>query len=802
MEKKYNPSEHEDRIYKKWEESGAFNPDNEDKDAEAFSIAMPPPNATGQLHIGHALFLALQDIMIRTERMKGKKALWLPGTDHAAIATASKVEKILWEEEKKTRHDLGREKFLEKVDAFVEDSQDTIRNQFRKMGASCDWSREQYMLDPHMREAVQKAFIDMHSDGLIYKGYRTINWDPKMQTTVANDEVEYVEEKTKFYYFQYGPFVIGTARPETKFADKVVIVHPEDERYTEYHGKTITVEWINGPIEATIIADEASDKDFGSGVMTITPAHSAIDFELAEKYNLEMPQIIDFDGKLTEAAGGFAGMPIEEAREKIVEKLDKKGLLVKVDEEYVHNLATNYRGGGTIEPQIMSQWFVNVDKPSEKLDGKSLKERSLEVIAEDTPESEQIEFIPKRFEKTYQQWMENLHNWCISRQIWFGHRIPAWYAKNDIKKENPIVSAEKPEGNYIQESDTLDTWFSSALWTFTTLGWPKKTEDLQTFHPTSVMETGYDIMPFWVSRMILMGTYHMDEVPFKKVYLHGLVRDKMGRKMSKSLGNGIDPIDMIDKFGTDALRLALVIGITPGNDSRMFEEKIKGYRNFATKLWNIARFCKGREVTLSNEAPTPQTAADHWILSKLSTLIEETKNEYDKFNFGQLGEKLYSFAWHDFADWYIETAKNQEDTKNTNHILGFVLQNMLKLLHPYTPFITEALWENFDMKSDLITESLPTKENTSISFNETEAKKFEDQQQAIVSERKNKDVAENKVKYQKQIQDLEKFIAGLEKKLQNEQFTANAPEEVVEREQQKLKDFTAKKEELKKLLEN
>lgn len=800
MEKAYNPQDHEDRIYKKWEESGAFNPDNADKDAEAFSIAMPPPNATGQLHIGHALFLALQDIMIRTERMKGKKALWLPGTDHAAIATASKVEKILWEEEGKTRHDLGREKFLEKVDAFVEDSQDTIRNQFRKMGASCDWSREQYMLDPHMRKAVQKAFINMYEDGLIYKGYRTINWDPKMQTTVANDEVEYIEEKTKFYYFKYGPFVIGTARPETKFADKVVIVHPEDERYTKYHGKKITVEWINGPIEATIIADEASDKDFGSGVMTVTPAHSAIDFELAEKYDLEMPQIIDFDGKLTEAAGEFAGMPIGEAREKIVEKLDKKGLLVKIDEEYKHNLATNYRGGGVIEPQIMSQWFIDVDKKSERLGGKSLKQRSLEVINKSKPKEEQIEFIPDRFEKTYQQWMENLHNWCISRQIWFGHEIPAWYKKNDTEKEHPIVQSESPGPEYIKESDTLDTWFSSALWTFSTLGWPEKTQDLQTFHPTSVMETGYDIMPFWVSRMILMGTYHMNEVPFKKVYLHGLVRDKLGRKMSKSLGNGIDPIDMIDKFGTDALRLALVIGITPGNDSRMFEEKIKGYRNFATKLWNIARFCKGREVTLSTKAPTPQTTADHWILSKLNTLIEESEKEYNKFNFGQLGEKLHSFAWHDFADWYIETAKNQEDTQNTNHILGFVLQNMLKLLHPFTPFITEALWENFQMKSDLITESLPNSKNTNISFKEDEAKKFEDQQQAIVSERKNKDVAENKAKYEKQIQDLEKFIAGLEKKLQNEKFTANAPEEVVNRERQKLSDFTAKKEELEKLL--
>lgn len=802
MNKTYNPQQQEPEIYKKWKDSGYFNPNNlpTKPDAKPFSIAMPPPNATGKLHIGHALFLAIQDIMTRTERMKGNKALWIPGTDHAAIATASKVEKILFDEEGKTRHDLGQDAFNEKVQQYILDSQDIIRKQISTMGASCDWSRERYTMDDGLSHAVQTAFANMYEDGLIFQGNRIINWDPKMQTTVADDEIEYVPKKSKFYYFKYGPFTIGTARPETKFADKIVIVHPEDERYKQYHGKTIEVEWINGPIQATVIADEASDPDFGSGVMTITPSHSVIDFELAEKYNLDMPQIIDFDGKLLPVAGEFAGMPIEEAREKIVEKIDKKGLLIKIDENYENNLATNYRGGGVIEPQIMKQWFIDVNKPTEKLDGKSLKEKMLEVVREG-----ETEFIPKRFEKTYYQWIENLRNWCISRQIWFGHRMPIWYKKDDTEKNNPILSFESPGDDHVQETDTLDTWFSSALWTFSTLGWPEKTEDLKTFHPTAVMETGYDIIFFWVARMILMSTYHMNEVPFKKVYLHGLVRDKQGRKMSKSLGNGIDPLDMSDKYGTDALRLALVVGITPGNDSRMYEEKIKGYRNFATKLWNIARFCQMREVKLEQETPKPQTSADAWILEKLFETISFTENEYAKFNFGQIGEKLYNFTWHEFADWYVETAKNQEDQSQTNKILGYILSEILKLLHPFTPFITEKIWESFGMKEMLIITELPTtairKElEQMITKNKELASQFESEKEAIEKERKQQDLDQNKAKYEKQLQEITNYIKGLEKKLQNENFVNNAPKEVIEKEKQKLEDFTTKKEELKNLL--
>ena len=478
LPKAYEAKQYEDHIYKMWEESGAFKPKDDDA-SPAFSIAMPPPNATGTLHLGHSVMLAVQDIMVRYHRMKGDSTLYIPGTDHAAIATQSKVEQIL-ADNGKTRTDLGREKFLEKVREFVADSQETIRNQVRKMGTSCDWSREKYTLDDSLNTAVNEFFRRMHEDGIIYRGDRIVNWDPVMQTTVADDELEYKEEKTKFYYFKYGPFVIGTARPETKFADKVVIVHPNDERYIEYHGKTIEVEWINGPIKATIIADPASDKDFGSGVMTITPGHSVVDFDLAQKHDLEIEQIIDFQGKLKSIAGEFAGMHIKEAREKIVEKLDKKGLLVKVDEDYVHNLSTNYRGGGTIEPQVMKQWFVDVNKKA--IDWKG-KQRSLKEIMQETVKSKDIEIIPDRFEKIYFNWIDNLRDWCISRQIWWGHQIPIWYevSKDDFDKWNAsdeqssylfqilnieprqtIFAEENPakKGEFwIQDPDTLDTWF-------------------------------------------------------------------------------------------------------------------------------------------------------------------------------------------------------------------------------------------------------------------------------------------------------------------------------------------------------
>ncbi len=681
MDKAYNPAQHEDEISGLWEASGFYTPENLPGDrTEPFSIVLPPPNATGTLHLGHAMYV-LQDVMIRHARMQGKKTLWLPGTDHAAIATQSKVESMMYAAEGKTRHDVGREELLRRIDAFVEESKSTINNQLRKMGFSLDWTRERFTLDPGLVHAVQTMFIQMANDGLVYRGDRVVNWDPKLHTTVADDEMEYKEEKAPFYYFQYGPFVIGTVRPETKFGDKYVVMHPDDERYAAYrHGDTLEVEWINGPITATIIKDEAVDPAFGSGVMTITPWHTPTDFEIAQRHGLDKEQIIDLDGNLLPVAGEFAGTHIEEARPKIVEKLKAKGLLVKIDEEYLHSIAVSYRGGGKIEPQIMKQWFVAVDKPVVAWKGKTqtLKEVALDVVREGD-----IQIVPDRFNKTYEHWMENLHDWCISRQLWYGHRIPAWYHSGDAAREKPVVQIDSPGADYTQDEDVLDTWFSSGMWTFSTLGWPQKSKDLNTFHPTDVLETGYDILFFWVARMILMTTYGMGEIPFRKVYLHGLVRDKFGQKMSKSKGNGIDPLEMTAKYGTDAVRMSLVTGTTPGNDVRLYEEKIANFRNFVNKLWNVSRF-----VVMNEASAGEPSRADRWILSRLHALIRDVDRAYADDQYGQACDRLYGFVWHEFADWYIEMSKLKTvPSIKQREVLGTVL----KLLHPVIPFVTEVV---------------------------------------------------------------------------------------------------------------
>jgi valyl-tRNA synthetase len=691
--KPYNPQETEDRIYELWEKSGYFNPDNLPGDrTESFTITLPPPNVTGVLHLGHAYEDSLQDAVIRFQRMKGKKALWLPGTDSAAIATQARVEKDIQKSEGLSRHDLGREELVKRVSEFAKGSENTILGQIKKMGSSLDWSRYAYTLDDKRNLAVFTAFKRMYDAGLIYKGHRIVNWDPKGQTTISDDEVIYQEEKSKFYYFQYGPFVIGTARPETKFGDKYVVVHPEDERYKDFtHGQTIELEWINGPITATVIKDEASDPTIGTGAMTITPWHSMVDFELAEKYKLDKEQIIDKYGKLLPIAGEFAGMKISEAREKIVEKLQTKGLLVKIDENYVHNIATAERTGGIIEPQIMEQWFVGVDREftilhSEIPGIESGSTTTLKKIMRAAVESGAVNMPQDGFRNTYFHWIDNLRDWCISRQIWFGHRIPIWYKGDKVYCD---VKAPDEEG-WTQEEDVFDTWFSSALWTFSTLGWPEKTKDLESFHPTSFMSPAYEILSLWVSRMVMTSGFLLGQVPFKTVMFHGLVRDKSGRKFSKSLGNGVDPLEIIEKYGADALRMGLLVGTAIGNDVKFDEQKIRGYKNFANKVWNITRFIlsHGTEGELKRE-----------IVEEFEALTKDVTADMENYRFYLAAEKLYAYIWHRLADEIIEESKGKPEYGAT---LSYILENSLKLLHPFMPFITEEIWQEIKGNRSLL----------------------------------------------------------------------------------------------------
>lgn len=702
----YEAKNFEDKIYQKWEASGYFNPDKMIADglvaesAPNFTMVLPPPNVTGTLHMGHACMVVIEDIMTRFHRMSGYKSLWIPGTDSAALATQEKVEKELYKKEGKRRQDLGREEFLKRVSAFTQESHDTIVNQVRKMGSSLDWTREAYTLDDARNYAVNEAFARMFKTSLIEKGDYIVNWDPKMQTTVSDDELEYEEEKTTLYYFKYGPFTIATARPETKFGDKFVVMHPADTRYTEYsHGQQIDLEWINGKVTATIIKDEVIDMDFGTGVMTITPWHDVTDFELAKKHGLPYEQIIDFYGKMLPTAGErFAGLKIEEARKQAVEILREKGLVVK-EEPYTHNIAVSSRGGGKIEPQIKSQWFVRVNKefkmgPS-KID--SIKEGdtvTLKKLMQTVVRSGQIKILPNTFDKTYFQWIDNLRDWCISRQIWFGHRIPVWYRGEEV-----WCGHGAPDGTgWTQDEDTLDTWFSSSLWTFSTLGWPNNIDEVKRFHPTSVLETGYDIIFFWVARMILSSTFLLGEIPFETVYLHGLVRDKNGKKMSKSLGNIIDPLDMTALYGTDAVRMSLIVGNPPGADLNFSEDKVRAYKKFANKLWNISRFVLKETENL--EAKSKLTTEDEALLAEWQATLGAITKDIKDNKFYLAAENLYHYSWHRFADQIIEESKKvlQDENATTESkvskqtLLLALLEEQLKALHPFMPFITETIW--------------------------------------------------------------------------------------------------------------
>lgn len=705
--KPYDPKETEARIYKAWEESGFFNPDVciekgvTASDAKPFTIIMPPPNVTGVLHMGHAMMLTLEDIMIRYHRMRGDRTLWIPGTDHAAIATQSKVEGIIKKEEDKSRHDLGREEFLKRVETFAQASHDSIASQIRVMGSSCDWSREAFTLDETRTKAVRTMFKKMYNDGLIYRGHRIVNWDPKGQTTIADDEIVYEERKAKLYTFKYSkdfPISISTTRPETKIGDVAVAVHPDDERYSAFVGKEYDVVFCGVPIHIKVIADQSVEKEFGTGALGVTPAHSIIDWEIADRHNLPRPQVINEYAKMTVGDERLLGKKTTVARDVVVAWLKQEGLLEK-EEEVNQNISTAERTGGIIEPLPKLQWFVDVNKPFTIADSQikgieSGSQVTLKEIMTKTVAGGQVAIIPDHFSKTYFHWIENLRDWCISRQIWYGHRIPVWY-----KGDETYTGVEAPTGNgWVQDADTLDTWFSSALWTFSTLSWPEKTKDFEIYHPTDVLETGYEILFFWVARMILMTGYALGTVPFHTVYLHGTVRDAQGRKMSKSLGNGIDPIDVADKFGADAGRMALIIGNTPGTDSRISEDKIKGYKNFANKLWNITRFVLSSiDESVIDTKPTINEN-DKSLLAEMSLLETEMTKDIEEYRFYMAGEKVYQYVWHRFADVILESSKEimkngtTEEKHSRQRILYEILKRNLVLLHPFMPFVTEEIW--------------------------------------------------------------------------------------------------------------
>ncbi|KND50510.1 MAG: valine--tRNA ligase [Parcubacteria bacterium C7867-007] len=694
FKKPYEPAETEARLYKAWEESGYFNPDNLPNATKGpFTIMMPPPNATGVLHMGHMLGCTIQDIMIRFRRLQGYEALFLPGTDHAAIATQARVEKDISKNEGKSRHDLGREELVRRIDEFVEGSRDTIRKQIRATGASCDWSREAFTFDEARNRAVNQMFKDMYDAGLIYKGLRIVNWDPKGQTTISDDEIVHEERPGKLYTFKYAkdfPITIATSRPETKVGDTAVAVHPNDPRYKEFIGNEYDLEFCGSPLHIKIVADESVEPEFGTGALGVTPAHAHIDWEIGERNNLPHPQVIDERAKIM-VEGPLHGLKVAEAREKVVEWLKEQNLL-ESEVSITQNISTAERTGGVIEPLPKLQWFIDVNKPIKERGNKSLKELMLEPVR-----SGAINILPDHYDKTYYHWIENLRDWCISRQIWYGHRVPVWTRGEESVVGDAPAGDWKAEG-WVQDEDTLDTWFSSGSWTFSTLGWPNEAPDLARFHPTDVLETAYEILFFWVARMILMSQFVLGEIPFRTVYLHGLVRDAQGRKFSKSLGNGIDPIEVINKFGADAARISLVIGNTPGTDMKLSEDRIKGYKHFANKLWNITRFILENTEDVDLEAP--RTEADFTLEASFANLAADVTKDMEAYRLYLAADKLYQYAWSELASTIIEESKpilsgdDAAAAASRKAVLRALLKDLLILLHPFMPFVTEEIWQS------------------------------------------------------------------------------------------------------------
>ncbi|PJF41664.1 MAG: valine--tRNA ligase [Chloroflexi bacterium] len=696
LAKNFDFAEAEARIYKWWEQNGWFKPEIAEDDAEPFVISIPPPNVTGALHIGHALFATLEDLMIRYERMRGKAALWVPGTDHAGIATQLQVEKVL-REEGTSRHEIGREEFLRRTWQWKERYGGRIQQQLRRMGASCDWDRERFTLDEGLSKAVQEVFIKLYEQGLIYRGPRLVNWSPGLQTAVSDLEVERFDESAKLYFFKYpieggGYIPVATTRPETILADTAVAVHPEDERYQAFIGKNALVPMLNRPIP--VIADEYVDREFGTGALKVTPGHDFNDYEIGMRHNLPIISAMNRDATMNEQAGSYAGLDRFACREKLWTDMEAAGLAIRV-EDHIHNVPRSQRGGELIEPMLSTQWFVKMQP---------LAEKAIAAVR-----NGDIKIVPEHFEKTYFHWLENIQDWCVSRQLWWGHRIPAWYGPDGeihVGREAPDDGRE-----WIPEEDVLDTWFSSGLWPFSTLGWPEETDDFRRFYPTSVMETGYDILFFWVARMIMLGLWFTGKPPFHTVYLHGLVRDKHGRKISKTLGNTLDPIELVDKYGADPLRFTLVTSGTPGNDINLDPARVEANWRFVNKMWQMTSF------TLQNldddfEMGLPDVDAldlpSQWILSRLNRLIATVDRLFGNYQYGEAGRQIYEFLWHEFADWYIEISKyplygdDPVARRKAQQVLVHTLDTAFRLLHPFMPFVTEELWQHIPHQGEAL----------------------------------------------------------------------------------------------------